>query len=291
MKIKGVTVALAVGAGALIPGGLAASSVCADEGDHAVLVVDTGTRDFSLCVELDEPVVSGIELIQLAADQYRLQYQLGYGGRAVCQLDNVPEGNPPDDCFKQGEPFWGYWRGGESGDWTWSGTGAASTEVSDGDIEGWAFDTGNSGESHDAPPMVTFDSVCNDHLAADKTGGGEGATPSGDDDPTPEAAGEPQPEDSAGGRAEDSERDSNDATEPVVPRGRQRLDSAPIPSEFEGPVAQLAPTPTSTRSLPAGATSPGAEPREFPAAGALAIAATVAMAALAAYLLTRRKAT
>lgn len=291
MKRRGLfCVALLVGG--LFPTGFAAPSACASEGDHAVLVIDDGSSDFALCVQLNAPVVSGLELIELAGDQYDLQYRFGYGGRAVCQLANVPTTPPPDECFEQGKPFWGYWRDGDSGDWTWSGTGAATTEVRDGDVEGWSFGEGNSGETHPPPPLEDFDAACADHLATEKQ---DEDPPDGQPGPDEERP-EPDPTGGAeeGGRGrEQGDRSAEPAHGPELSDER-RLDSAPEPSEFDDPLArpvEPGDEPSPQPSLPAGATSADAEPQEFPAAGILAIVATIAMAGVAAYLLTKRKST
>lgn len=133
------------------------SPVCAAPGS-AALVVDTGETSYTYCVALPDDQVSGIELIQLAGAQHGLQYRLGYGGGAVCQLQGVgPEGQ---DCFADHPNFWGYWRGDPSGGWTWSGTGAGSTTVEPGDVEGWSWGSGQDGSSHQQPPVTTYSSVC-----------------------------------------------------------------------------------------------------------------------------------
>lgn len=133
-----------------------AAPACAAEGLHAALVVDTGPDLYRLCVALPAQEVSGLRLIQLAGEQYGLDYR--FDGGAVCRLAGVgPEGG---DCFGKYPEFWGYWRGDGSGGWTWSGSGAASTEVSDGDVEGWSWGKGSDGSSHPRPPETTFQGVC-----------------------------------------------------------------------------------------------------------------------------------
>lgn len=147
--------ALFLGAAFPLAGPLAAA--CAASGS-AALVVDTGEASYTYCVSLPARSVSGIELIQLAGEQHGMQYRLGYGGGAVCQLQNVgPEGQ---DCFADHPNFWGYWRGDGSGGWTWSGSGAGSTRVEAGDVEGWSWGSGQDGSSHQQPPATAYSSVC-----------------------------------------------------------------------------------------------------------------------------------
>jgi hypothetical protein len=141
--------------------GAAASCAAAADGPHAGLVVDTGGRTTTYCVALDADRVSGIHLIELAASQYGLQYRLGFGGKAVCQLDGVgPNG---DDCFAQSPSFWGYWHGDGGNGWDWASQGAGSSSVADGGMDGWSWGTGMNGATHPPPPALGFDDVCTPH--------------------------------------------------------------------------------------------------------------------------------
>ena len=144
---------------------------CAAGGDSAALVVDTGGRATRYCVAMDEARLSGIELIELAAQQYGLDYRLGYGGAAVCRLDHV--GIEGGECFTDSDEFWGYWRG-TGGGWSWSSTGAASTVVEPGDVEGWSWGTGRDGSTHPAPPATSYASACGSSSPSSDPGGGGG---------------------------------------------------------------------------------------------------------------------
>jgi len=148
-----------------------------EEGPHAALVVDTGQGIGTYCVSLGAPSVDGLDLIRLAGRQHGLAYSFGFGGQAVCSLAGV--GVSGDDCFAQYPDFWGYWHGNGSGGWAWSGVGPGSTQIGDGDVEGWVWGTGDSGASHRAPPGLAFDDVCEPSDGADGSGGG-GGTGDGD---------------------------------------------------------------------------------------------------------------
>lgn len=185
--LRGAAVAFLLGG--LFPLGVAAPAACAAQGPHAALVIDTeapGGR-YRYCVALPDGSVTGIELIELASEQHGLQYRLGYGGNVVCRLAGV--GYDSDECLKSGPEFWGYWRGDGSGGWDWSSTGGGSTTVRDGDVEGWAWGTGNDGSSHPAPPPTEFGAVCeaspgaggNGKSAGGGNGRGDGGTRSGGD--------------------------------------------------------------------------------------------------------------
>ncbi len=177
--------AVALTSAVVAPVGLASTSACAREGDRAALVVDTGERVRTLCVQLPDSEVSGIELIELASDQLGLDYTLGFGGEAVCRLDGV--GVEGGDCFADFPRFWGYWRGDGSGGWEWSSVGAGSTTVSPGDVEGWSWGEGTDGQTHPSPPAATFDGVCT----------GADATPT----PSTESGGAGGENDASGGSA------------------------------------------------------------------------------------------
>ena len=144
--------------GPAVAGTRAACAADAAGAPHAALVIDTGGRTTTYCVALDAPTVSGLHLIQLAAQQYGLQYGLGFGGQAVCQLDGT--GPTGGDCFADYPDFWGYWHGDGNGGWSWAGSGAASASIGDGDMEGWVWGPGDSGTTHTAPPALSFDQVC-----------------------------------------------------------------------------------------------------------------------------------
>ena len=106
---------------------------------------------------------NGLDLVVYAEEQHGLQYQFGYGGEVVCQLANIPE-SPRSRCLRQGDPFWGYWKGDGDGGWNWSGEGANKSEVRDGDVEGWAWGEGFDGRTHQSPgedgERITFESIC-----------------------------------------------------------------------------------------------------------------------------------
>ena len=293
MRMRSWLIAVAITAGAFAPAAAPASSACAAEaGPRAALVVDTGKgkEPISMCVDLTGyEAVSGIDLIEIANEQYDLQYQLGYGGQAVCQLANVPEVTPSQECFEDSAYFWGYWRGDGSGGWTWSGTGAASTRVEDGDVEGWSWGTGRDGTTHPQPrprkdgTRFTFDSVCAPNDEPKKK---DSDTPT-DDKKKKKGGGIDIPDlPGVGSRPKDEKTPGSSPTPEPEPDERL-IDSAPDLSELE-----LAPTPSPSASeLPAGATSAESKSElddQPPIAGVLALLATMAMALIAVYLIRKR---
>lgn len=199
---------------------------CAAEGPEATLVIETGSGSYTYCVALDAEQVSGLRVIELAAAQHGLDYRFGYGGQAVCRLAGV--GSAAERCFQGGEPFWGYWRA-TSGGWSWSGTGAASTTVEDGDVEGWAWGTGGDGSTHPQPPVTSHEAVC----------GPDEPDPKG----TPGNGGKKSPKErdrqrSSGSTDEDTKQDRSDAGE----GGHDRAQ----PAESQADDASQDPAPTET---------------------------------------------
>jgi hypothetical protein len=266
----------------------APAPACAGDAPRAALVIDTGTAVEEMCVRLDDETVTGLELIELAADQHGLEYGLGFGGQAVCMLAGV--GPTGDDCFADYPNFWGYWRATGSGEWAWSATGAATTAVEDGDVQGWAWGSGDGAEDHPRPPDTEFSEVC----AATGGGPAEQATPS------PAAPGpEPSPSQDA------AERTAGDAT--GQPRGGRRPRSgAPVPAEaapapdrrwYEGALAAELPPPTPIPTPPATPPSPAppalaadrATDHGPPPAGIVAVVAAGALFAIGAFLTVRRR--
>jgi hypothetical protein len=160
-RLRSFAIALVVTLPAIGPAVAGTGAACVAQAagaPHAALVVDNGSRTTTYCVTLDDTSVSGLHLIQLAAEQYGLQYRLGFGGQAVCQLDGI--GPTGGDCFADYPDFWGYWHGDGHGGWSWAGSGAASAAIGDGDMEGWVWGPGDSGTTHAAPPALAFDDVC-----------------------------------------------------------------------------------------------------------------------------------
>lgn len=257
---------------------------CAGDEPTAALVIERGDGGEAsrLCVEIPDDGTSGIGLIKLAADQYGLTYRLGYGDQAVCMLDGV--GSQEGECFSERPYFWGYWRW-DGSDWTWSSSGAGSTVVEDGDVEGWSWDSGDSPESHDAPPPTTYASVC------------------GEDEPAKtKAEAKPEREDRA--KAEDQEdavaqapEYEDDETEsekagsnagakkvkatPIDPGGSARPDN-PTPEDTGEPGLQIDP------ARPVG--DVGDDDEGAPVGAVVALAVTIVLLVAGGLILRRKKA-
>jgi hypothetical protein len=291
-RLRALGLVACLGLAGLSPALFAPATACASTDQHAGLVVDTGRQATSYCVAIGAGTLSGMQLIQLAGRQYGLDYRLGFGGEAVCRLDDV--GVSGADCFGAAPDFWGYWRGDGSGGWTWSSTGAADTAVQPGDVEGWSWGSGQDGSTHPEPPRATLSSVCGDPSPQPSSGpppgdggagngpgeGGNGGSGRGTGDSssksTPEAAGEGGSPTSSASSAGAGGATSGDRSAPTHRDGKPRPGTAatePPSSSGEpgapSPEAVIAASPVSDSS---GSSGP-------PLAALLSLAAAVALGA------------
>lgn len=245
-----VPLVLALTLAGVAPMLVAPAPACATTPDSAALVVDTGGRATRYCVAMEAARISGIDLIELAAKQYGLDYRLGYGGAAVCRLDHV--GIDGGECFTDSDEFWGYWRG-TGGGWSWSSTGAAGTVVEPGDVEGWSWGTGRDGSSHRAPPATSYESACGDsspspHPSGSGGGGGGGDPSAGTGGGEGEAATLPR-EGATSGQA--AERSGGGGGGVEGTRGADRNAEAPPGADSR---------PASSQPAESSETSPGPSP-------------------------------
>ena len=277
---RAAAVAVALVLGGLLPVTAAPHVACAAEGPRAVLVVDTGPDTYRYCVALPDESVTGTELIELASDQHGLAYKFGFGGEAVCMLAGV--GPTGGDCFEQYPDFWAYWRSDGSGGWTSSSTGAGSTVVGSGDVEGWSWGSGDDPESHPAPPVTAFESVCKPAPAPrpkprptptrepDPPAGGTGAAPKISTEPGVDRG------EGAGSR----QKKEKDERRPRARRNR----SAPAPS----PPAQVRPSPSPSARAPGPRALDPTSSEGPPAAGIAGLVAAVVLGSAGAVFARRR---
>ncbi|MCJ7549913.1 MAG: hypothetical protein MUQ30_09560 [Anaerolineae bacterium] len=125
-------------------------------GNQAGLVIVHGDgRVTTLCVAFPEPLISGADLISRSG--LSLVLEAGPLGMTVCSLNG--EGCPSTDCFCEchGTPcvYWNYYHSNPDGSWTYANTGAATRQITNGDVDAWLW-----GESSELPPSVTFDAIC-----------------------------------------------------------------------------------------------------------------------------------
>lgn len=291
MNIKALLLGCALSLGALPGGAVFQDIACASPGPSAALVVDTGSGASSFCVTLPSSSVSGTKLIQLAGEQHGLQYRIE--GGAVCQLAGT--GPSEGDCFSEHPNFWGYWRGDGSGGWTWSSSGAATTTVEAGDVEGWAWGSGNDGSTHPSPPATRYSSVCNV------------AAPSEPKEEPASEGGEGNPENDRESRPADEGPENDDAT--ATTEGTLENDDGDSPADNEKKQKRTKKLPVKSKSgekkavassdavaAPdtddddlAGTLPAGAEDEGPPMVGLVGLGAALLLGGLGALALRRRK--
>jgi hypothetical protein len=266
------------------PGGACAAAAASP---RAALVIGTGSKTLTYCVTLDGSTVSGIHLVQLAGTQYGLQYRLGFGGEAVCQLAGVGPGD--GDCFAGYPDFWGYWHGDGGGGWAWAGSGAGSFSVGNGEVEGWTWGPGDTGATHPAPQALGFDDVCAvspDPTSSPTPGGGTGGGGGGGHE-----GGSPH-QDGGGGTGSDDAASSpttpaHDAGSSKDERGSRGANDPP-----GDPTPTPTPAPTSAATSPVTALASGVteEPSGGIPVGVIVALALVMILAGAGWLNLRRRA-
>lgn len=147
---------------------LAATGVGAQEGEQrAGVVVQYGDgRVETACVAFSEPALDGVALLERSG--LPVIAQVGGMGAAVCKIG--PEGcdYPAEGCFCRREGprsiYWAFYTLAD-GAWAYANVGATSSQARDGDVHGWAWGLGESGEGA-VPPVLDHAVVCGPAAAA-----------------------------------------------------------------------------------------------------------------------------
>ena len=157
---------------------------------RAFVIVDTGAGVHRSVVEFSSDSITGIQALQLAGANPVVYSFAGQGG-AVCKLFGVGRDAGPN-CLggADGNPnYWAYFRApaGTTG-FTYSRAGAGSTQVHDGDVEGWRWGTGAAPAWSAIPPTTTTTTTTTTRPAP-PIGGGPGPVAPGGGGTTPIASG------------------------------------------------------------------------------------------------------
>ena len=111
----------------------------------------------TLCIRLDVPEITGMELLERAGLPVIQESTAGVGS-TVCKIDAVGCDFPGEHCFCQclGTPcsFWSYWYW-QDGDWVFAQRGATTRRVRDGAIEAWVW-----GDGQTSPPIIDPAAIC-----------------------------------------------------------------------------------------------------------------------------------
>lgn len=109
---------------------------------------------FTRCISFTETSISGYEV--LLRSGLEITARTNGGNAAICAIEGI--GCPASDCFCQSPPdYWSYWQRQETG-WAFSGEGAGSHAVIQGDMEGWSWGPGLP------PPNLAYSDICTTDL-------------------------------------------------------------------------------------------------------------------------------
>lgn len=127
-------------------------------GQAGVVVRFAEDQVATFCVTLDEPEITGYDLLQRTG--LALEVSEVNLGAAVCRLAET--GCPAGDCFCQCRgadcQYWSYWHRVD-GAWVYSAAGAGLYRVQAGDVDGWSWGPGSVTEAV-APPSLTLADIC-----------------------------------------------------------------------------------------------------------------------------------
>jgi hypothetical protein len=156
----------------LLIGSIVAVARAQEENVAAIIVRVADDRILTRCVSFAEEQISGMELLERSG----LDVQAGHVGMGAQICSVAGAGCPASDCFCQCAGgadcvYWSYWRQAE-GRWQYASLGAASTLVSDGQVDGWSWGPGTVAEAIEPPP-VRYEELC--------PAGGPTSRPTGDE--------------------------------------------------------------------------------------------------------------
>jgi len=113
-----------------------------------LVVVYGADRVSQMCIAFSEAQLPGADLLRRGVGTGSVIGSVSPGvGEAICRIDDVGCNFPGEQCFCAclGQPciYWSYWYW-KDGAWVYSGKGAGSRVVRDGDIDAWVWGDGNS---------------------------------------------------------------------------------------------------------------------------------------------------
>jgi hypothetical protein len=123
------------------------------------------------CVAFVENTISGVELVQRA--KLPLIVQPSGNNAAVCKIGDDGCDFPAEDCFcrfgggQHGE-YWAFWQLRDAA-WEYAQLGAGAARVKNGDVNGWAWSSGESGSGLQ-PPVRTFEQICEQETRNEEQG-------------------------------------------------------------------------------------------------------------------------
>lgn len=229
--------------------------------NRAAVIVTTQGGTVARCVRFTTSSISGVDALRAAGFEL---VTAGFGGlgAGVCSIGG--EGCPAASCFTcQAPKSWKYYRApGGSGSWSYSELGASATTVSDGDVEGWIFTSGDQ-----KPGLQSVDEVCGPEPSSTSSvpaaapaplpaeppaSNQEGDTPvgvAGTTEVAPGSADIPQPPPSTAGEPQEEASEEGSPTDPEAGETGGEVATAPDSD------LQLASTPTGDERRDGGGTA------------------------------------
>lgn len=138
---------------------------------RAAVVIQAQGKTDTYCVDVPDSGATGLHALQATGRD--LNVMAGPLGAAVCRLEGQGCSYPAEHCFCQCQGascrYWAYFFLNESGDWQYSGMGAAGRPLHNGAVEGWLWSDGSSQTPTGRLPAVTFDSICGAGAAGSAT--------------------------------------------------------------------------------------------------------------------------
>ena len=255
------------GAAALVP--TAQPCAAATYSSHVTLVVEHGdARVVGLCIGFDGSSITGEQILQASGLQYATQ-SYGSLGDAVCQIDSEPTSYGA--CLPASGSYWAMFVSRGGGGWQNADRGISTETFSDGDAEGFRYDSQSGSE----PPPTSPAGICARALATPT------AAPAV---PPASAAGGPPPAQGAG--------NGTDASGPAgstAPAGSTSPAAAPPTAAASQEPSVISPAGSRGRDATVG--RPPVRPASGPDAALLAAGAGIAALAglVVARLLRRRR--
>jgi hypothetical protein len=148
--------------------GLAACAAPAATGEHraGLVVLPAEGAPVEVCVAFEGDEISGETLLARSGLDYT--YDAGNPmGIMICSIAGTGCAFPEQACWCACDSpgscnYWAYFTQAEPGAWAYSPLGARASRVRPGDVHGWAWLSGTTAASGEAPPFpaTSFAEIC-----------------------------------------------------------------------------------------------------------------------------------
>jgi hypothetical protein len=140
VRIVGI---LALSAGAFSVIGATPCFAVGSGQNTARIVIEHESNSATFCLSFEEETITGFQALKRTGVAVVAE-DWGAGQLTVCSIGGVGCSYPEQSCWcecsgNQECSFWGYYRAHANSPFEFSPVGAATTQVRDGDVEGWRF--------------------------------------------------------------------------------------------------------------------------------------------------------